>query len=109
MAHELLAATTGASASSAFRVRSGAENAGGAPPPVTFSCSGLAGVEYGTLQKSLDAGATWVDVYDGAASTPARCSATQNEIFIVAAGLFRINKAASVGSVGVFASTGENP
>lgn len=88
----ILTPTTSAAQSSAIRL--------GDHETVTLVCPGLAGVETAQLQISYDEGTTYVDYYDR--DGVAQFTATCNALLVEGPGTFRVDKDASVASVGVY-------
>lgn len=97
----LLAATTGATASSKVTVI-----AQGLRAPVTILVPGLASGEYGDLQIYNSETTTWHDVY--AEGAQVRFTDTTNVYSVFGPGEYRVNKAASAAAVGVYVTDGLN-
>jgi hypothetical protein len=104
MPDTLLAATTGASASSEFVVR---DSGGGlSTMPAVFTCPGIAGAETGTLQKKAADG-NWSDYVLPCSGHI--ISTSLSGVVVSSPGTYRINKTATVAAVPVEVSHSGNP
>lgn len=108
-ADTLLAATTGASASSSIEIH-GLDGQGGIIAKATFiiyAASGHTAAEYSDIQVSHDGGTTWADVYvDG---SQVRLDSTNTVQTIYGPGLYRVDKEATTNATGVFVSHKDSP
>lgn len=104
MSYELLAGTTSAAQSATITV-TGIKK--GVVPHVHLTAPGLAGSEVAKVQKERLDGSTYDDYFiDGVQQ---EMTATNTGVVIDAAGIYRVDKDATVASVPIEASTPDSP
>lgn len=92
MANTLITATTSA-ASGIFTVGEADDE------PVTVHGWGFSGTDEAVIQMSYDGGTTFQDLYEGGAK--AKLDSNNTSIGLYSVGIYKINKGATTGTVGV--------